>query len=192
MKTCRAICCDRAAEARGLCAGHYQRWCKAGDAFDQSRITERAGRGEAQAFLLRHVRTTSDDCIPWPYGQTAGYGQININGRPMLTSRRMCLLAHGAPPFKRAEAAHRCGNRICINPNHIRWATGAENCQEKKLHGTEPRGERRPNAKLTKRDVLRIRRMAATGQSHTSIARLFGVSRQLVGDVARRKTWTHV
>lgn len=43
--------------------------------------------------------------------------------------RHMCKLKNGDPPTPDHEAAHSCGNgkHGCINPNHLRWATDAEN-----------------------------------------------------------------
>jgi hypothetical protein len=68
----------------------------------------------------------------------------------------MCILAHGAPPFEGAEAAHSCGTTGCVNPNHIRWATTKENIADKNIHGTMSRGEGHYKAKLTGQQVLLI------------------------------------
>lgn len=152
----------------------------------------RARRNEAREFLATHVHSTSAECIHWPFGLTAGYGQINVNGQPMLASRRMCLLAHGDPPFPMAEAAHSCGNPICINPNHIRWATDLDNSRDRKVHGTEPLGEDRPNAKLNEAAVRAIRDQLSLGTTIAALAREYGVCRISITDVRDRKRWRHV
>jgi hypothetical protein len=55
------------------------------------------------------------------------------------------------------------------------------------------RGEASPNARLTRKDVERIRQLYATGDySQTSLARMFSVSTVCVFDIVHRKTWKHV
>jgi hypothetical protein len=71
-----------------------------------------------------------DECLIYPFKRyTNGYGGTWVDGIETYAHRHMCKTKHGEPPTPEHEAAHRCGNgkRGCINPNHLRWATHAEN-----------------------------------------------------------------
>jgi DNA invertase Pin-like site-specific DNA recombinase len=55
-----------------------------------------------------------------------------------------------------------------------------------------PRGERHGRSKLTETNVREIRTLRAGGRSMRSLAREFGVTRQSIQAIIRRKTWKHV
>lgn len=54
---------------------------------------------------------------------------------------------------------------------------------------THLRGEKHPLSKLTKDDVLAIRR---DGRGHKAVAADYGVSPTLIRNVRNRETWAHV
>ena len=47
-------------------------------------------------------------------------------------------------------------------------------------------------SKLTEAQVLEIRRRAATGETHTSLAKEFGIERGGLSCAVRGDTWAHV
>lgn len=55
--------------------------------------------------------------------------------------------------------------------------------------GARLQGERKPNAKLTDADVQEILSGLKAGESQAAIAKRFGVSRGLVGGIARGERW---
>src|ERR1039458_3356779 len=83
----------------------------------------------------RHDPKETDQCIAWPFGESGhGYGaKVSDLGYP---HQFICRKFHGPEPTAKHEVAHGCGNRICINPKHLRWATHTENEADKLLHGT--------------------------------------------------------
>ena len=81
---------------------------------------------------------------------------------------------------------------MCVNPRHLRWATPAENNQDKWLHGTAKVGEDNHASKLTEADVRAIREMFKSGANKGEISRRFGTSRKNVAVIVNRLTWTHV
>lgn len=151
--------------------------------------------GEPLRFLLDAFhRPTSAECIVWPYNTMGrGYGKLRFNGCVMGAHRAICLLAYGPPPqptdgSRRVEAAHSCGNKACINPTHLRWASGKENSADNVAAGTSNRGENQGVAKLTEAAVHDIRaRMHNTSQSE--LARCYGVSQTTVRRVITGETW---
>ncbi|WP_420820099.1 HNH endonuclease [Rhizobium freirei] len=107
-----------------------------------------------------------------------------------LAHRVVCEKAHGVPSFPDAQAAHRCGNNSCVNPNHVRWATQAENEEDKRAHGTWEM--RMGGAKLSVEIVLDIRSDAAGGASYEALSSRYNTPASTIKKVVRRHTWKHV
>lgn len=145
-KFCTVDGCGGSTLAKGFCASHYARSRTPKGV--QPEIPLRRF-GQAAKWLLAHVDHQGDDCLIWPrwrggngYGfvvasvvgssKAVKSGQMNI-----VASRAMCILAHGDPPTDAHLAAHLCGNGHlgCVHPQHLRWATQAENMADKVLHG---------------------------------------------------------
>lgn len=191
-KACAVDGCNRnalkiAGGCRGWCSAHYNRWRRHGDP-----AAGRTMEGAPLAFLESTLSTQMEDCVRWPYGRGPdGQGRVWIKGRPREAARVVCERAQGAPPTPQHEAAHSCGkgHEGCINPRHIRWATHIDNEADKLIHGTLPQGQRHGKAKLTEQVVIEVRRRAATGLSLAALAREYGVSRQAIADVIRRRSW---
>jgi hypothetical protein len=103
----------------------------------------------------------------------------------------MCELVHGTPPEPGLEAAHSCGVRLCCNPQHLRWATTAENAADKRIHGTMPEGDRHGGSKLRADQVREIRRLRGTART-PEIAASYGVSSTTIRLIFAGKRWTSV
>jgi hypothetical protein len=147
-------------------------------------------RGAPMAWLRARVGYSGDDCLEWPFGTNqGGYSNVRYDGRSAGAYRVMCEMAHGNAPFPRAEAAHSCGNRGCVNPKHLRWATRAENHADMKSHGTSITGSRNGWAKLKEDDVLRIKRRLQLGETAVSVAKDFNVSQYAIYDIKQGRRW---
>ena len=137
-------------------------------------------------FIDEALLTDTDGCIVWPFARDRyGYGAFNNRA----ASAVVCERAHGLKPTAAHQAAHSCGNRACINKRHLRWATGAENMEDQRQHGTLARGEKQALAKLKEDDVRAIR--AATGTLR-EIASRYGVKFNAVWKIRRGITWSHI
>ncbi len=53
-------------------------------------------------------------------------------------------------------------------------------------------GEKGNNAKLTKEDILEIRRRCKTSEMQIDIAQDFGISKSHVTNIKKRRVWSHV
>lgn len=96
----------------------------------------------------------------------------------------MCELRNGPPPTPGHQATHSCGRGAdgCVNPNHLRWKTNAENQLERYQHSGPVRG-----TKLTLAQVAEIR--ALKGKQKTrEIANLYGTSETNVRDIQSGRT----
>jgi hypothetical protein len=139
---------------------------------------------------------------PWPETciiftgrrQPNGYGRVSENGTYVRAHVLACRLAHGERPPGKSDVAHSCGERMCINPLHLRWATRAENEHDKVLQGRSNRGgERSGAARLGLAEVREIRRRYAN--EHTTQQKLadeYGVHIMTVNSILNKRTWKHV
>lgn len=146
--------------------------------------------GATEEFLRSLVGTQERGCIEWPYAKTAtGHGIATVGGVQRTANHLMCRLAHGEPFLIWRHAAHECGNPSCVNPNHLRWATHAENMADRERHGTINRGERNGKTKLTADDVRAIR---AAPPNYAPLMEKYGMSRHGISKIRGRKRWAHV
>lgn len=182
---CSVNKCGLKVMSRRLCRKHYQRWWRHG-----SPLAGRVENGEAHKFLEEiAILFSGEECLPWPFGKiSTGYGCIRKDSRTQLVHRLVCEERHGLAPSDKHEAGHRCGNRICCNPNHLRWITGSENQMDRVAHGTHCRGSRAYNSKINEysaREILELR--GALSQSE--LAKKYGVSRSTISDLQSGRTW---
>lgn len=151
----------------------------------------RAPRGALPAFIPTAIGYAGSDCLIWPYGlTTTGYGQVRFPGIRGTAARVVCTLVHGAPPQDKPHVAHWCGNRACVAPKHLRWATVRENRMDKLRHGTESRGSDRYNSRLTEADVLAIRQQ--TWRTGRSFAVEFGVAETTISAIRGGRRWRYL
>lgn len=135
------------------------------------------------------ILSADERCVLWPYSdQGSGYGTVLFAGRRMSTHVVACEWANGPRP-EGQEAAHFCGQRRCVNPNHIRWATHRENAADQLIHETRARGEVHGISRLSEDQVRDIRRRIASGETQRSIAVDLGVHFVTINDIHRRRTW---
>ncbi|TPJ76889.1 Lrp/AsnC family transcriptional regulator [Mesorhizobium sp. B2-6-3] len=182
-RLCSILGCGKRHLARGWCRAHYLRWFRHGDPLAGGTFY-----GEAQEYYRTVVLAhNADVCLFWPYGTNA-YGYPMMGGK--YVNRLVCEEEHGPPPSENLDAAHSCGKGAqgCVARRHVSWKTRSGNHADKVLHGTDSRGERSSSAKLTRRDVLHIRKINGT-LSQRAIAEQYGIDQSTVSDIVRRKSW---
>jgi hypothetical protein len=159
-----------------------------------------------ERFWSKVHRRGPDECWPWKTPLKEKYPDFEFEGVRYRGHRLALLLTVGALPEGAGHALHSCDNRMCCNPRHLRWGTNAENIKDMvSRHGrfvtpvrplkTSFRFRKGPFAegfKLTKDDVLKIRKLLAQGEWQTKIAARFGVHPSLISSIKKGKCWTHV
>ena len=172
----------------GMCCTHYTRMRKHGDV-NYLILVKRP----ALDWIEENSTYSGDDCLTWPFHISKdGYGRCHDPKTNNLATaaRIMCTAVNGEPPTQKHHAAHSCGNgnKGCVNPKHIYWATCTQNQRDREKHGTTNRGERYGRSKLTANDVLEIRKLLAT-HSQIDIAHKFNVDPSHISNISRRKQW---
>ena len=91
---------------------------------------------------------------------------------------------------EKPQLLHMCGNKKCVNPEHLRAAT----IQEVRAFSVDGyMGSNNSNAELNEIEVLEIRRLYSTGtNSMIELAGIFNVHRSLINKIVRRKLWRHI
>jgi len=107
---------------------------------------------------------------------------------------RLVLEAHiGPAPSPKHEGNHKNGDKTDNGVENLEWVTPSENNKHALQHGLKARGETHHNAKLTRRKVIEIRRLYATGEySLAELGEMFGVHLTTISRIVNRETWKHV
>jgi len=146
-----------------------------------------------ELFWERVDKRGHDECWEWRgYQDKGGYGRYSFGGNTFLAHRVAFILASGKPIPSGLCILHKCDNRSCCNPNHLKPGTIAENNLDMALKGRSAKGERNPKARLTNEEVLRIRKLHHSGVPLKELASLFNVHRGVIYKIVRRRTWTHI
>lgn len=179
-KPCAFPSCKNRSHKEGYCSAHSRQ-------IDAGReLAPLANFASLLPWLEERTQWQSDDCLIWPYSKNkGGYGQVHFRGKQSNAHRAMCFLAHGEPPTSEHEAAHECGNRLCVNPRHLSWKTSGANNMDKLKHGTMPVGERHWNSRLTDGQVRALREFAHTVRDRAVLGSLFGISREATYNILR-------
>lgn len=80
--------------------------------------------------ILRRLIPGPNGCLLWPGAKwSQGYGCVRMNYVARLVHRIAFEAAHGPIPKDR-EIHHRCGNKLCANPDHLEAVTRREHVFE--------------------------------------------------------------
>lgn len=123
--TCAVPECPKDSYLRTYCNAHYLRLQRTGSPTGSLRKTA------AQRFWSKVDK--SGDCWTWTaHVMPLGYGLFTRTGGGHVLAHRFAHeLEHGPIPAG-MEVDHRCFNRACVNPDHLRLATHKQNNEHRK------------------------------------------------------------
>lgn len=161
----RAICCSRS------CANKRLRNVVGRKLIEQNSIPE-----------------PNSGCWLWTGAYKKGYGVVGIS-RKSWQAHRLSYLVFGGVLLADDMIMHSCDNPWCVNPEHLKAGTHADNMQDAVSKGRMPRGSSKWTAVLKETQIPEIRRKLARGETQTSIGAEYGVDPSTVRLIARGKTW---
>ena len=136
--------------------------------------------GQPGYYVTPSGKIWSDRSDRYIIGSQAGRGYRFIqfpDGKREYIHRIVCRVFHGAAPQGRPEVRHLDGNLANNAAANLAWGSKLENEADKFIHGTTPRGERNPMARLSIKKVEQMRLdRNKTGLSFAKIAAAYGVS----------------
>ncbi len=147
----------------------------------------------AKDRFWKNVRKT-ETCWLWTGGTRGKYGRINVKGVGRAAHRFSWEL-HRGEVSEGFDLLHTCpggDNPLCVNPDHLRVGTQADNAKDAVERGQTAAGERNAVAKLTEEIVRQIRSRRQAGESLAALGREFGVTRYAVWSAVVGRTWRHV
>lgn len=127
-----------------------------------------------------------------------GYRQLFLsNGikKQCFCVHKLVALAFIPNPNNYVYVLHNDGNcnNNCVT--NLRWGTQKDNIQDAIKHGTFKQNfaeENNPKNKLTKLDVLEIKKLLLTNLPQTKIAKLFNIGESVISDIKHGKIWKHI
>lgn len=162
---------------------------------------------ELNSFWRRVKKSDRDSCWPWA-GATAGgqriggYGVFSISRNHGLKNRSFythrvsyCLSKNISIDSlnSKIEIRHKCHNPLCCNPNHLCSGTHRQNVHDSLLSGRIARGEDVAGSKLTKQNIIEIKKELRRGdKTHKEIAEKYNVCRTTISLISSGKNWSWV
>jgi hypothetical protein len=127
-------------------------------------------------------------CWQWE-GKTRSsgrYGYLNIGNKTVSAHRHYCEIANGKPSVG-FVACHKCGNSLCVNPEHLYWGTMRQNYLDSKekmdtrglCHGWGRKGFENQRCKLTEKAytqrIKEAKKLRGCGYSYRQIMEALGL-----------------
>lgn len=126
------------------------------------------------------------------------FGYCRISLRKNLVQKNayvhILVLEHFVSPRPvGCECRHLNGKSTDNRLENLSWGSPKENGEDRVLHGTSTAGSKNVNAILTEEKVIEMRRIYKQGKlKKAQIARMFGVSATVTGDILNGKRWKHI
>lgn len=114
---------------------------------------------------------------------------LSIKGKNVRRNiHKLVLLAYKGPRPNGLEARHLDGDVNNNKPNNLCWGTRAENVNDKKIHGTIPKGERNGRAILTIGQVNEIKELKGKVPAIV-LAKKFNVAATTISAIHVGRSW---
>ena len=123
-------------------------------------------------------------CRLWTAWLQAGYGRIRYKHMCLSAHTTICEVTHGPRPEGKI-ARHLCGNKACVNADHLVWGTPKTNAHDAIDHG-------HLIAKLNFEKATEIRAVLmddCSKETKTELAEKYGVSVRTISGLKHNNHW---
>ena len=144
--------------------------------------------------ILRHVVINENGChLFMGHRNEDGYGRVG-SGKSLIYVHREVFKEHNPNIELTGVVMHTCDTPNCVNPEHLRHGTQADNIADMVSKGRKVilKGSAQGGAKLTEKDIPAIRNRIKDGVTYAKISRDYGVSETAIRLIDIGKNWTHV
>lgn len=151
-----------------------------------------------ELLLSRATKDELTGCINWNSARGNTYSQIGASRVVYDVHRAMFSICNPEIDISSLYVCHKCNNKRCINPEHLYAGTALDNARDAvsteqyKKSRRGARGEKAARAKLTAKEVLKIRIRDSHGENRSAIAREHSVTPQCIDEIVKRGTWKHI
>lgn len=135
-------------------------------------------------------------CMLWRGSKNhCGYGLVAILPKWSIKAHRFIWELHNKATIPKGMVImHTCDVKACVNPEHLKLGTIADNNLDKIQKGGHgsAKGEAHKDAKLTIQKVKEIRLKSKQGISMRVLSKEYGVACSNIYNVVSNKSWKHV
>lgn len=144
-------------------------------------------------FWNNTIKKSNKECWNWiAANDSMGYGHFMVNGKTVKAHRYSYEYHNNKIPFGLC-VLHKCDNRKCVNPNHLFLGTQLDNIKDRDNKNRQAKGEHLPISKLTKEQVIQIRKLyKSTKTSTRKLGYEFNVSCSTIKAILTNRTWKHI
>jgi hypothetical protein len=128
-----------------------------------------------------------EECWLWLGCKYERYGKYSHQ-----TAHRVAYYLYtGHKPTSEEYICHTCDNPMCVNPHHLFLGTQYENMQDmvRKGRNAPTDGENNARHKLSKNDVIEIRRLKSVGVKRRNILKEFPIGTAQYSRIILNKSW---
>jgi hypothetical protein len=170
---------------------------KLGTRADNARDRAEKGRGRNEKGksvtkrFWNKIQILENDCWFWTgVKDSGGYGRFTVSGVPTMAHRYSYEYFIEPIPEGLIVRHYVCDNRACVNPEHLKVGTKADNSRDLVRKGRQAKGEDLSN--LSENDVLNIRQLYRNGKPPKQIAELFSMRPGSVTSILTGENWPHI
>lgn len=162
---------------------------------------------EALTVIFDKTDQKENGCWEWNGDfSNGGYGRLYFYGKRYSAHRLSYMAFVGSIPQELC-VLHKCDNRKCVNPKHLRIGTRSDNTKDmvakrrgfvgdlnamRKYPELVRHGEKHPMAILNEQQVLEIRKLLRKGIKGALLAKKFRVSETTISGIKLGKTWSYL
>jgi len=153
-------------------------------------------------FWSQVVVKSKNECWVFKNQPSQIYGVYHYKiegGRKAVRPHRYAWIQHNGKIPDGLFVCHSCDTPKCCNPNHLWLGTNSDNILDRVMkfgpcsigHITTM-GEDHHSSKLTKDQVLDIRKRIKNGEKQNKLATKYNVSTVMISKIHLRKSWKHI